>query len=587
MLSSRQRLGELLVSHRLISQEQLENALAAQRHRFQPLGQILMQQNLITEERLLQACALQKGFAAWHLQHDPPTKDALEFVPANLCRSYQILPVQAKAGRLFLAMRDPSDVDALDMVRDLCKLRIEPVLANEDRLAALIEEIHGQAVAVNDTMSKLVTQALDEFTTDQNASDGAVSEAEMRPVVGLINQILAEAIKMRASDIHLEPRKDRVEFRYRIDGQLQKMHEIPNKLQAALIARLKIMAQIDIVEYRIPQDGRIEVTVDGRTIDLRVSILPNYHGQRVVLRVLDKSQTLRQLPELGFSDHNFKLFGDMIQKPYGLVLVTGPTGSGKTTTLYAALNKLKNETNNIMTCEDPVEYAIDGINQSHVNEKVGLTFSAQLRAILRQDPDIVLVGEIRDKETAETAIRASLTGHLVLSTLHCNDAPSAIPRLVDMGIEPFMLSTALIGVTAQRLVRQLCPECREQYSPNSEERSVLGNMYTGDVPLLWRPKGCPRCSGNGYRGRNGVHEILPIGPQMQSLVANCASMDELKKVGSTYGYETMQEDVCRRVVKGETSFNEARRLIFFDTVSPAQYPTAQTVPQPVAVERAA
>jgi type IV pilus assembly protein PilB len=575
MLASRQRLGEILVSHRLLTPEQLEKALAIQRERFQPLGQILIQERLISEERLLQACALQKGCNAWHLQLDPPTKEAIGLLAGNLCRSYQIIPVQVKAGRLFLAMRDPSDIDAIDMVRDMCKMRVEPVLASEERLIQAIEEHYGEKDTASE-MTRLVSDALDEFGVDVGfGENGTVTEAEMRPVVGLVNQILAEAIRMRASDIHLEPRKDRVEFRYRVDGQLQKMHEIPTKLKAALIARIKIMAQIDIVEYRIPQDGRLEVTVDGRTVDLRVSVLPNYYGQRVVLRVLDKSQTLRQLPELGFSDHNMRLFGDMIEKPYGLVLVTGPTGSGKTTTLYAALNKLKQTSNNIMTCEDPVEYDIDGINQSHVNEKVGLTFAAQLRAILRQDPDIVLVGEIRDKETAETALRASLTGHLVLSTLHCNDAPSAIPRLMDMGIQPFLLSTALIGVTAQRLVRMLCTHCKTQYTPAIEEQALLRSRFPNDTPLLWRPVGCARCGDSGFMDRTGVHEIMPVGSEVQRQIAACEPLEEVKRVAGSYGYLPMQHDVCNRVINGVTSFAEARRLVYFDTIHINPHPHVQ------------
>jgi type IV pilus assembly protein PilB len=564
MLASRQRLGELLITHRLISQQQLDQALAAQRKQFQPLGQILVQMGMISEERLLQACALQKGATAWHLQHDPPTEEAIALVPGNLCRSYSVIPVQVKSGRLFLAMRDPGDVDAIDMVRDLTKLRVEPVLASEERLAQAIEAYYGGNNQLQE-MNRLVSAALDEFGGEIGGDNAPATEEEMRPVVNLIDEILKEAVRMRASDIHLEPRKDRVEFRYRVDGQLQRMHEIPIRLLPALITRIKILATLDIVEYRIPQDGRMAIQVDGRTVDLRVSVLPNYYGQRIVMRVLDRSQTLRKMQDLGLSDHNMEIFDEIIHKPYGLVLVTGPTGSGKTTTLYAVLNKLKDGANNIMTCEDPVEYDIDGINQSHVNEKVGLTFAAQLRAILRQDPDIVLVGEIRDKETAETAIRAALTGHLVLSTLHCNDAASAIPRLVDMGIEPFLLSTAIIGITAQRLTRILCKHCRQQYTPGPDEVALFGSQLQGDIPLIWRPQGCPACNNTGYNGRMGIHEVLPVTADMQRAISACESADTLRHIGTQYGYRPMQHDVIRHVLSGETSLNEARRLVFFDT----------------------
>lgn len=565
MLASRQRLGELLVTHRLITQEQLDQALAAQRQRFQPLGQILIQLGMLSEERLLQACALQKGATAWHLQHDPPTPAAIALVPGNLCRSYSVIPVQVKANRLFLAMRDPGDVDAIDMVRDLTKMRVEPVLASEERLAQAIETHYGGNNQFQE-MNRLVSAALDEYGGDVPAEGAVATDEEMRPVVGLIEEILKEAIRMRASDIHLEPRKDRVEFRYRVDGQLQRMHEIPIRLLPALVTRIKILSNLDIVEYRIPQDGRMGMQVDGRNVDLRVSVLPNYYGQRIVLRVLDRNQTLRRMQELGLSDTNMEVFNDIIHKPYGLVLVTGPTGSGKTTTLYAVLNQLKDGANNIMTCEDPVEYDIDGINQSHVNEKVGLTFAAQLRAILRQDPDIVLVGEIRDKETAETAIRAALTGHLVLSTLHCNDAASAVPRLVDMGIEPFLLSTAIIGITAQRLTRILCKSCRQQYKPTPEEVALFRSQLDGDIPLIWRPVGCPNCNNTGYVGRMGIHEVLPVTSELQRAIAACESADTLRHMGVQYGYRPMQHDVLRHVLSGETSLSEARRLVFFDTV---------------------
>ena len=588
MLPSRQRLGELLVTHRLISPEQLAQALEHQRRRPQLLGQLLIQLGYITEERLLQACAVQKGVSAWHLQHDPPAPEALVLVPGNLCRSHMLLPVRVRPDRLFLAMRDPSDIDAIDMVRNITRMRIEPVLAGEERLLRTIEELFGSATGHEDgnVTARLVSEAMSELQGDAAEAEGGVTEAEMRPVVGLVNEILAEAVKMHASDIHIEPRKDRVEIRYRMDGQLHRIHDIPAKLRAPLTARLKIMSNLDIVEYRIPQDGRMTFTANGRTVDLRVSVLPAYHGQRIVLRILDKSATLRTLSDLGLNDHNGGLYGEMIHKPYGLVLVTGPTGSGKTTTLYATVNQLRETSNNIMTCEDPVEYDIDGINQSNVNEKIGLTFAAQLRAILRQDPDVVLVGEIRDQETAQTALRAALTGHLVLSTLHCNDAPSALPRLMDMGVEPFLLSTALIGVTGQRLVRRLCKHCKEHYAPSAEDRAQIGSPFADDLPMLWRAVGCSHCAGTGYSGRMAIHEIFPVAPAVQHAIAACEPMDSLRRMASSFGYRTMQEDAVERVLAGETSLSEARRLVFFDTNIAHAQATTQA-PRLVEVEREA
>jgi type IV pilus assembly protein PilB len=465
-------------------------------------------------------------------------------------------------------MRDPNDIDALDMVRNVCRKRVEPVLVSEERLLQAINEFHGAVLSQEpeaaDTMTRLVTEALDEFNVDDSAEQAQLTEAELRPVVGLINQILLEAIKLNVSDIHMEPRKDRVEVRYRIDGQLQKVYNLPSKLQAALIARIKIISAMDIVEYRVPQDGRIAVTTEGRTVDFRVSCLPGYHGQRIVLRVLDKSMTLRKLSELGLSARNKVLLDNMIRQPYGMSLVTGPTGSGKTTTLYAAINLLKDISNNIMTCEDPVEYDIDGINQSQINEKVGLTFGAQLRAILRQDPDIILIGEIRDRETAETGIRAALTGHLVLSTLHSNDAPSAIPRLLDMGIEPFLLSTSLNGVMSQRLVRILCPECKIQYEPSAEERDLLEPMFGVRVDSLYRACGCKACGDAGFKGRMGVHEILPTPHALQRAIAASEPLDAIRELAYEFNYRPLQYDAAERVLAGTTSLAEARRLIAFD-----------------------
>jgi type IV pilus assembly protein PilB len=554
------KLGELLVSNKLISKEQLEQALTIQRSHFQPLGQILIQEGFLTEDRLLQACAAQKGVSAWLLHRDPPSPDAVKLVPGNLCRSHQMIPVKLIGERLILAMRDPNDIDAIDMVRNVSRKRIEPVLVSEERLLKAIDDFHGPITTntpeTEDTMNRLVTEAL-------------------------VNQILLEAIKLNVSDIHFEPRKDRVEIRYRVDGQLQKVYNLPTKLQSALIARIKIISAMDIVEYRMPQDGRIAVNTDGRTVDFRVSVIPGYHGQRIVMRVLDKSMTLRKLSELGLSDRNKMLLENMVKQPYGMALVTGPTGCGKTTTLYAALNLLKGHTNNIMTVEDPVEYDIDGVNQTQINERVGLTFAAQLRAILRQDPDVILVGEIRDKETAETGIRAAMTGHLVLSTLHSNDAPSAIPRLIDMGIEPFMLSTSLNGVMSQRLVRILCNECKEQYEPTGEERDLLEPMFDRSIKSLYRARGCKACGDAGFRGRVGVHEILPTPPTLQRAIAASEPLDAIRELAYDFNYRPLQYDASERVLDGTTSLAEARRLIAFD-MPPAHRsntfaPSAQTI----------
>jgi type IV pilus assembly protein PilB len=569
LATDRKRFGEVLVGRRLITQEQLKLAQTIQRESPAPLGTVLISLGFVAEDLLLQALAAEAGVSAWHLEKDPPKRDAVQRVPEHICRTYQVLPVETRGDLLLLAMRNPEDLDAIDAVRNLTGLRVEPVLVNEERLAKAIEHSYSLQ-GTEEAIDGLVCQAMEEFRpSEARAVKTVLSEVDTRPVVGLVNQIISDAIRLGASDVHLEPRIDRVDLRYRIDGRLQKLREIPDGLMPMLTTRLKIMSELDIVETRLPQDGRMSVALDNRTVDLRVSVLPNYHGQRIVLRILDKSVTLKRMEDLGFTSKNLGLFRTLITKPYGMILVTGPTGSGKTTTLYAALEELRHSTNNIMTCEDPVEYDIDGINQSQVFEKVGLTFAKQLRAILRQDPDIILVGEIRDKETADTAIRAALTGHLVLSTLHSNDAPSAIPRLLDMGVDPYLLSTSLIGVMAQRLLRVLCPHCREE-AVDGEDRELLASVLGGDqVPVTWQPKGCPRCLKTGYKGRIAVHEVLPVTPEVGSLIASQQPMEAVRRVASAFGYEPLQVDAIRKVIAGQTTLEEAKRSVFFEPVQPA------------------
>ncbi len=564
MSNHRKRLGETLVSLRLVTAAQLERALATQKTSPAPLGTILVEQGAVSEDLLLNALAAQFGVRPWRLEVQPADPAAVARLPRGLCRGHQVLPVAVQGDLIILAMVNPHDMDAIDAVRNATGMRVEAVLADAGRLDAAIDNAHG-ARRRNEELDDLLNAALKDVGDDKRSRESnTITDADTRPVVGLVNQILTDAIRSGASDIHLEPRHDRVDVRYRIDGEMRLVRQVPGRVQRMLIARLKIMAEIDIVEYRIPQDGRISVNVDGREVDLRVSVLPNHHGQRIVLRILDKSVALRKLGDLGFDGTDLGLFRGLVSKPYGMFLVTGPTGSGKTTTLYAALGELCGEHNNVMTCEDPVEYEMDGVNQSQVNEKVGLTFAKQLRAILRQDPDVVLVGEVRDGETAETAIRAALTGHMVLSTLHCNDAPSAVPRLLDMGIDPFMLSTSLIGTMSQRLVRQLCPCCAVPGAPTAGEETIF-RAYGVEVPRgVMRPGGCSACEGSGYKGRRAVHEILPVVPEIQALIAERAPMVEVRSAGVRHGYRPMQRRALEMVAGGKTSLEEASRVVFLD-----------------------
>jgi type IV pilus assembly protein PilB len=568
MRSTYKPLGEFLVEQGIITRTQLEDALAMQRKYYLPARPAEAGAAVSGEESQLNAVARMMGVDVWLNDKDAPSRDALALLPAHLCRSEQLLPIKLEGGQLLLAMADPGDLDTIDRVEKLTRLRIKPLLASRIALTQSLDHFY-PVVRVDSLVDQLADQAINIAPAGVDGADATVITpvAEARPVVAIVNKILSEAMRTRASDVHIEPQRDKIDVRFRIDGQLHRAYELPSQLLQGIVARIKIMGEMDIVEYRLPQDGHLTFPYDNRNIDVRIGVIPSHHGQRIVMRVLDTAMTLRTMGELGFNDRNLELFKDMISKPWGLVIVTGPTGSGKTTSLYAAVNQLKEHSRNIMTCEDPVEYEIAGISQSSVSDKLGLNMATLLRALMRQDPDIILVGEIRDKETAETAIRAALTGHLVLSTMHSNDAVSAIPRLLDMGIEPLLLSSALIGVTAQRLVRVLCTECRDQ-SPTSPEENVIFRAVYGDpVDSSWRSVGCKACGGTGFRGRTGVHEVLPLTPEIQRLIQVGVPPDELKNFSSVYGYRPMQEDACDRVIAGHTTLREVQRNIYFDTMA--------------------
>jgi type II secretory ATPase GspE/PulE/Tfp pilus assembly ATPase PilB-like protein len=418
---------------------------------------------------------------------------------------------------------------------------------------------------------------------------GARGVSPQGPAVQMVNAMISDAVRMGASDIHIEPRKDRLEVRLRVDGVLQNWGQgayangLPKDLQDTVVARVKVMAELDINEKRLPQDGRITITLPGKSIDLRISSLPVLYGEKIVMRLLDRGMSVRPLDGLDFSPHNKTAFEELIHQPLGLILVTGPTGSGKTTTLYSALNVLRSKTTNIVTCEDPVEYDMEGINQSQVFERIGLTFARQLRAILRQDPDIILVGEIRDAETAEIAFRAAMTGHLVLSTLHSNDAPTSVTRLIDMGVPPFLISSGLIGMVAQRLVRRLCPACRRQGPPTPQQAALL----TIDPAMpIWHPVGCQRCSGTGYQGRIGVHEVVSVDERFQRLVMDKAPSSDLRRAANAAGMVPIREDALLKIRAGLTSAEDVIRQVYLRVeedapVTPAQTPPA-ALPPPAA-----
>lgn len=569
------RIGDLLLSRGLATEEQISAALITQRDTKERLGSVLVRTGVVSEHNLLSALSELLDTPIWDLEDYPPSAELLSLIPAETCAKYSLLPVKLNWDSLLVAMLDVDDIEAVDLLAHLTKKHIKPVLVSEAQLMKTLLEVVGEP----DLVGGFVDKALEIVGESRNVEfeEAVITEEGTAPVINLVNQIMAEAISMKASDVHLEPRESRVDVRFRMDGLLHVVKSFPPKLLSMVVARIKIMAELDMVENRMPQDGRFTAIFDGKRIDVRVSVLPNRHGQRIVMRILDGSVASRQLEELGFSDENSSRFRDLINTPYGMVLVTGPTGSGKTTTLYASVNQLRDSTKNIMTCEDPIEYDIDGVNQSQINERVGLTFASQLRAMLRQDPDVVLVGEIRDLETLQTAVRASMTGHLVLSTLHCNDAIGALPRLFDMGAEPYMLSTSLLGVTAQRLIRRLCPDCREETEPTDGVRAIFKEYAPGIRPRTYRRVGCSLCHQIGIKGRIGVHEVISVTPELSSAIANRAPVEVLNAIVARMGIQSLREDTLQKVALGETSIDEAKRLLAFPLSHAAEPQTLRLV----------
>ena len=571
------RLGDILVEQGIASAEQIKHALEMQASTGQRLGSILISSGLATEEQVTEARAVQMDVGYVNVTQQAADPFAVALVPHDIAHRFLLLPLSTEdgtdgtPGRLLLAMVDPWDVEATDWVQRETRRRIEPLLASESGLHAALERAYqssksdAHSSAMSETIELASLDSLDLAVPDAEELDlgDHVRQGEQAPVIRFVNTLFAEAVRRRTSDIHIEPRKKDFLIRYRVDGQLQTIKTVPRNLLAATVSRIKILAEMDIAERRLPLDGRIAMRVEGKNIDLRVSTLPTQYGERVVMRILDRSTASMGLDELGFSPHNLLAFNSLIRKPHGIILVTGPTGSGKTTTLYAALNALKSPTTNIITCEDPVEYELEGISQSNVNERAGLTFARQLRAILRQDPDVVLVGEIRDAETAEIAFRAALTGHLVLSTLHCNEAAGAVSRLLDMGVAPFLIASTVAGVVAQRLVRRLCPHCRRETFPDPDTLGLYRALGGGVEPgmNLWEAPGCPKCDGKGTQGRVAVHEVLTTNTRINRLTMESAETHIIREAAIENGMIPMIGDGLDKLRSGLTLLDDVQRKI--------------------------
>jgi len=558
------RTGEILVEMGLLTPEQVEAAIAEQRRTHQRIGDILLAKGWVTRNQLMEALAAKLGVPYVDLavtKVDPGTADLLSEKDA---RRYMAIPIRfANEHTLLVAMADPSNIVAIDDLRILTGFDIEPALASAEDINLVLNNMRRtQDEIAPDLEAKVPQESEEPGTTDLTEIH---EQVEAAPVVKLVNGIMSRAVEEGASDIHFEPQAKNLLIRFRHDGVLHEIMTLPKRLQAGVVSRLKVMADLDIAERRIPQDGRIGLVVGGKPIDMRVATLPTVYGEKVVVRLLDRSNIMLRLEDLGFSDLALARYTKAFMKPYGAILVTGPTGSGKSTTLYATLNILNTPEKNIITVEDPVEYRLAGINQVQINPKAGLTFASGLRSILRCDPDIIMVGEIRDRETAQIAIESALTGHLVLSTLHTNNAPGALSRLTEMGVEPFLTASAVECVIAQRLVRRLCPYCREAYQPTREmlERLEFPEYAIEDWKniTLYRATGCPRCNGTGYKGRVGIYEVMTVSEAIERLIVERKSADEIMRVASAEGMVTLREDGLERVLQGVTSIEEISRVI--------------------------
>lgn len=572
VLKTTQKIGDLLIKAGVLSKEQLDKALEVQRGTTKRIGEILVELGLATELEIASALSKQLGIpfasGASGLLNPKEDEGLEQLVPEEFARTHLILPLSKTLHSLTIACVNPLDLIAIDNLSRISRCEINPVVTTKVDVERAIDKFYGHDSMLREAVGHSYELAQEEgFTTDgdQSLDLGRLKEAaEEAPVIRLVDLILRQAIKDRASDIHIEPFKDRISLRYRVDGALCEVTSPAKSFNAAIVSRIKILCKMDIAEKRLPQDGAFMMTMEGRSIDFRVNSVPTIYGEKVVIRILDKSPALLDLSRLGFDERSLTVFREAIHDPYGLILITGPTGSGKSTTLYAVLNEINAPSKNILTIEDPVEYRLSGVNQIQAKTDIGLSFAAGLRAFMRQDPDIIMVGETRDKETAEICIRASLTGHLVFTTLHTNDAPSAVTRLVDIGIAPYLLSSTLRLVVAQRLLRKLCDHCKEAYEPIDPLRKQFGIMEE----LLYRPKGCDQCASSsankGYRGRIGVYEVMPITREIRDGIAKGVAPHTLKDLSVASGMSTLWSDGLRKVRLGITSLEELEGVVLLE-----------------------
>ena len=561
LMRNKKRLGDLLVDANVITEQQLTEALGKQKQTGKKLGEVLVELGFTDEEEVAEAMHAQLGIPIAHIREAKISDDVIKLVPENIVRKYNVFPFQIddnNANVLHVAMADPMNIIAIDDIGIVTNLQIEPMVATPSDINFGIERYYG-----SERVSEMAGAYAEERRKKQEElrkdADESNAEVESSPIVILVNKIVEQAANERASDIHIEPMEERVRVRFRIDGVMQEMMNYEIDLLSAIVARIKIISGLNISEKRVPQDGRMTHMVNRVEYDIRVSTLPTTYGEKVVMRLAEKKALTRDKKDLGFPDDEMKKFEDLIAHPNGIILVTGPTGSGKSTTLYTVLSELNEGTVNIITVEDPVEADVDGINQVQTNDKAGLTFASALRSILRQDPDIIMIGEIRDGETAGIAVKAAITGHLVVSTLHTNSAASTITRLEDMGVESYLIADSVVGIIAQRLVRRLCPKCKKGHELTDEDKLRL--RIRGDSrPTIYEACGCTACNGTGYRGRIGVYEIMPVTPAIRRIVTSGGTADEIQNVALEEGLTTLRMGAAKLVLKGITTINEVERI---------------------------
>ena len=564
------RLGDLLISAGLITQEQLEEGLALQKGSGKRLGTVLQENGFITESELIEALQMQLGIEFIDLSKVNIPTELVQVVPKNIAKQYQVVPVRMARDELYIAMADPLNFYAIEEVRKAARRKVIPMVAMSAAVERAIQVLYGNegaAKAIEEMKREAALSGDSATAVDAAFTSNQVGEetANQAPAIRLVNAIIERAVTERASDIHMEPRETEFSVRMRIDGLLRDILTVPRELQAAVISRVKVMSSLDITERRVPQDGRFNVKVRDKDIDLRISTLPTVYGEKIVARLLDKSGMRLSRDKIGLSEEDMVKYEKLIRIKNGVILVVGPTGSGKSTTMYTMIGDMNKRDVNLVTLEDPVEYNIDGVNQVQINEKVGMTFASGLRAILRQDPDVIAVGEIRDGETAEIAMRSAITGHVVLSTIHTSDALGTVERLVDMGVEPYLVASALKGVFSQRLVRRICPNCRQAYEPSEEEQQELG-LEPKFGRTFYRGKGCPECFDTGYRGRTAVFEIFPLTIKVRRMIAGHATREQLEEElkDPSSGFVSLKDNALKLVEEGVTTGDEVLRVIYED-----------------------